>query len=140
MREFVSWLTPNERLFVRSHFGLPPAEAVHPDSWRLTVKGLVKEALSVGLKDLRQFEEVTLTVVLQCSGNGRAHHRPKVPGVQWERGRSAMAMDRGGLRKCCSERGKTSGIACAVARGGSTGADHGAIVHAKYPSRKGPPS
>ncbi len=86
MREFTSWLTPNERFFVRSHFGPPPAEAVHPDSWRLTVKGLVKEALNVSLKELRQFEEVTLTAVLQCSGNGRAYHRPKAPGVQWERG------------------------------------------------------
>jgi DMSO/TMAO reductase YedYZ molybdopterin-dependent catalytic subunit len=29
---------------------------------------------------------VTVTAVVQCSGNGRAFHRPKVPGVQWERG------------------------------------------------------
>ncbi len=84
--EFASRLTPNERLFVRSHFGPPTAEAVHPDSWRLTVKGLVEEALSASLKEIRQFDEVTLTAVLQCSGNGRAHHRPKVPGVQWDRG------------------------------------------------------
>ncbi len=86
VREFTSWLTPNERFFVRSHFGPPAAETVQSDAWRLTVKGLVKEGLSVSLKDLQQFEAVTLTAVLQCSGNGRAHHRPKVPGVQWERG------------------------------------------------------
>jgi DMSO/TMAO reductase YedYZ molybdopterin-dependent catalytic subunit len=86
VREFTSWLTPNERFFVRSHFGPPPAEAVQSEAWRLTVKGLVKEGLSLTLKDLQQFEPVTLTSVLQCSGNGRAHHRPKVPGVQWERG------------------------------------------------------
>ena len=86
VREFASWLTPNERFFVRSHFGPPNADAVQPDVWRLTVKGLVKDGLSLNLKELRQFEEVTLTAVLQCSGNGRAHHRPKVPGVQWERG------------------------------------------------------
>ena len=84
--EFVSWLTPNERFFVRSHFGPPSAEAVQPDTWRLTVKGLVKEKQSLTLKELQQLEAVTLTAVLQCSGNGRAHHRPKVPGVQWERG------------------------------------------------------
>jgi DMSO/TMAO reductase YedYZ molybdopterin-dependent catalytic subunit len=35
---------------------------------------------------LKQFEPVTVTAVVQCSGNGRAFHRPKVPGVQWERG------------------------------------------------------
>jgi DMSO/TMAO reductase YedYZ molybdopterin-dependent catalytic subunit len=86
VREFASWLTPNEGFFVRSHFGPPPAESVQADTWRLTVKGLVKDGLSLSLKEVRQFEEVTLTAVLQCSGNGRAHHRPKVPGVQWERG------------------------------------------------------
>ena len=86
VREFTSWLTPNERFFVRSHFGPPGAETVRADSWRLTVKGLVKGGLSLSLQDLRRLEEVTLTAVLQCSGNGRAHHRPKVPGVQWERG------------------------------------------------------
>jgi DMSO/TMAO reductase YedYZ molybdopterin-dependent catalytic subunit len=79
-------LTPNERFFVRSHFGPPAADAMQPDAWRLTVKGLVKEGLSLSLKELQQFEAVTVTAVLQCSGNGRAHHRPKVPGVQWERG------------------------------------------------------
>lgn len=84
--EFTSWLTPNERFFVRSHFGPPGAETVRPEGWRLTVRGLVKEGLSLSFQDLRRLEEVTLAVVLQCSGNGRAHHRPKVPGVQWERG------------------------------------------------------
>ena len=84
VREFASWLTPNERFFVRSHFGPPAAESVQADTWRLAVKGLVKEGLSLSLKDLQQFEAVTLTAVLQCSGNGRAQHRPKVPGVQCE--------------------------------------------------------
>jgi DMSO/TMAO reductase YedYZ molybdopterin-dependent catalytic subunit len=79
-------MTPNERFFVRSHFGPPAAESVQADTWRLTVKGLVKDGLTLGLKELRRFEEVTLTAVLQCSGNGRAHQRPKAPGVQWERG------------------------------------------------------
>ena len=86
VREFTSWLTPNERFFVRSHFGLPAAEAVQTDTWRLTVKGLVKEGLSLSLKELQQFEAVTIAAVLQCSGNGRAHHRPRAPGVQWEHG------------------------------------------------------
>ena len=70
VREFASWLTPNERFFVRSHFGPPAAESVQADTWRLAVKGLVKEGLSLSLKDLQQFESVTVTSVLQCSGNG----------------------------------------------------------------------
>lgn len=91
VREFGSWLTPNERFFVRSHFGPPGAETIQPEAWRLTVKGLVQNELTLTLSELRKFEQVTITAVLQCSGNGRAHHRPKVPGVQWERGAAGNA-------------------------------------------------
>lgn len=83
---FRDWLTPNDKFFVRSHFGPPPPAVVDPARWRLSVSGLVKDPQALSLDDLRQFEEVTLTAVLQCSGNGRAHYRPRVPGVQWERG------------------------------------------------------
>ena len=48
--------------------------------------GLVDRPLTFTLQELKQFEEVTLTAVVQCSGNGRASHRPKMPGVQWDRG------------------------------------------------------
>ena len=68
---------PNERFFVRSHFGPPAAEAVQPETWRLTVKGLVKEGLSLSLKDLHAFESVTVTAVLQCSGNGARTIAPR---------------------------------------------------------------
>jgi len=91
VREFGSWLTPNERFFVRSHFGPPGAETIQPEAWRLTVKGLVQNELTLTLSELRKFEQVTITAVLQCSANGRAHHRPKVPGVQWERGAAGNA-------------------------------------------------
>lgn len=91
VREFGSWLTPNERFFVRSHFGPPSAEAIQPEAWQLTVKGLVQNELTLTLPELRKFQPVTITAVLQCSGNGRAHHRPKVPGVQWERGAAGNA-------------------------------------------------
>lgn len=86
VQEFASYLTPNSRFFVRSHFGPPPAELLSDQNWRLSVGGLVDRSLMFTLQDLKHFEEVTLTAVVQCSGNGRAAHRPKVPGVQWERG------------------------------------------------------
>lgn len=86
VREFTSYLTPISRFFVRSHFGPPPPEAVSDTNWKLRVGGLVERSSEFTLKDLRQMESVTITAVLQCSGNGRAHHRPKVPGVQWDRG------------------------------------------------------
>jgi DMSO/TMAO reductase YedYZ molybdopterin-dependent catalytic subunit len=86
VREFTSFLTPTSRFFVRSHFGPPPPEAVSETNWRLRVGGLVEGSREFTLMDLRQMESVTITAVVQCSGNGRAHHRPKVPGVQWDRG------------------------------------------------------
>jgi sulfite oxidase len=86
VREFTSFLTPISRFFVRSHFGPPPLEAVSEANWKLRVGGLVERSREFTLKDLGQMESLTITAVVQCSGNGRAHHRPKVPGVQWDRG------------------------------------------------------
>lgn len=81
-----SWITPNDRFFVRSHFGPPPSERIDPASWRLNVKGLADRPLSLSLSDLARFEEVSVTAVVQCSGNGRAFHRPRAGGVQWKNG------------------------------------------------------
>ena len=86
VREFVSWLTPNDRFFIRSHFGPPSEEQIDPAAWRLRVGGLVERPLALSLDELKRFPEVTVTAVLQCSGNGRAFFRPRVPGIQWERG------------------------------------------------------
>lgn len=86
VREFTSFLTPNHRFFVRSHFGPPPTEMLEDPQWKLRVAGAVERSQVFTMKSLREFEPVTITAVLQCSGNGRAYHRPRVPGVQWERG------------------------------------------------------
>jgi DMSO/TMAO reductase YedYZ molybdopterin-dependent catalytic subunit len=86
VQEFASYLTPNDRFFVRSHFGPPQPEQIDENVWRLHVKGLVDRPLELTLKDLEKFDRVSLTAVVQCSGNGRAFHRPRAPGVQWERG------------------------------------------------------
>lgn len=86
VREFTSFLTPAHRFFVRSHFGPPSPEAVSEAQWTLRVGGSVEHAREFRLADLRRMEAVTITAVVQCSGNGRAFYRPKTPGVQWERG------------------------------------------------------
>lgn len=86
VRDFMSFLTPNHRFFVRSHFGPPEPEKVEESHWSLNVGGAVGSPQAFTMNALRQLEPVTITAVLQCSGNGRAYHRPRVPGVQWERG------------------------------------------------------
>jgi sulfite oxidase len=86
VRAFTSFLTPNDHFFVRSHFGPPSAETIGESQWTLHVGGAVERSNEFTMESLKQFELVTITAVLQCSGNGRAYHRPRVPGVQWERG------------------------------------------------------
>lgn len=86
VQELSSYLTPNARFFVRSHFGPPPPEQLSEENWQLHVAGLVDRPLTLMLHDLKQFEAITITAVVQCSGNGRAFYRPKTPGVQWDRG------------------------------------------------------
>jgi DMSO/TMAO reductase YedYZ molybdopterin-dependent catalytic subunit len=78
-----SWLTPNDQFFVRSHFGNP---LVGQGSWRVAVGGLVERSLDLVLGNLKGLEQVTIPAVLQCSGNGRAFYRPRIPGLPWERG------------------------------------------------------
>lgn len=86
VEEFASYLTPNSRFFVRSHFGPPPTELLSEPNWKLSLGGMVDRPSTFTLNELKQFDKVTITAVVQCSGNGRAFHRPRVPGVQWKRG------------------------------------------------------
>jgi sulfite oxidase len=80
--------TPNDRFFVRSHFG--PA-IFDPLRFRLEIGGLVDKPLSLTLGELERLPRVTVPALLQCAGNGRALHRPRVPGAQWERGAVGQA-------------------------------------------------
>ena len=80
-------ITPNDVFFVRSHFGPPAMDAAR----RLVITGAVKKALDLAPSDLKSFPEVTVTAVLQCAGNGRALHTPRVPGVQWVHGAMGQA-------------------------------------------------
>jgi DMSO/TMAO reductase YedYZ molybdopterin-dependent catalytic subunit len=80
-------ITPTQVFFVRSHFGPPSLDR----SRRLRIHGLVRRSLFLGLDDLKRFSEASAISVLQCAGNGRALHRPRVPGVQWRHGAMGQA-------------------------------------------------
>jgi DMSO/TMAO reductase YedYZ molybdopterin-dependent catalytic subunit len=76
--------TPNERFFVRSHFGAPTIDEA---DWRLEVTGLVRTPLSLTLAELRAMTPSTQACVLECAGNGRGLFRlPNTAGTQWQRG------------------------------------------------------
>ena len=78
-----SFVTPNERFYVRCHFPIPK---INERKWRLKVEGKVARPFEVTMDDLRQMPTQTITVTLECAGNSRVFLVPKVKGVQWELG------------------------------------------------------
>ena len=90
-----SWLTRNDRFFVRSHFPMP---RVDPATWRLEVAGLVQTPLSLSFADLGAFPPAEAVHTLECAGNGRGlYHLPSTSGTQWEYGAVGTA-SWGGVR------------------------------------------
>ena len=78
-----AFITPVDAFYVRSHM-MPPR--VDEASWRLAVDGDVATPLSLSVSDLRRMPATTVTVTLECAGNGRAFFDPPVAGIQWRRG------------------------------------------------------
>jgi DMSO/TMAO reductase YedYZ molybdopterin-dependent catalytic subunit len=76
------------QFFRRNHFPMPELD---PDAWRLEVSGLVGRPASLSLDDLRDLPAESLTVTLECAGNGRALFDPQVPGEQWGLGAVSTA-------------------------------------------------
>lgn len=93
---FQEFLTPNERFFVRSHH---PEPTIADKDWELTITVPEKETFSLNLEALKSFEATTVTAVLQCAGNSRGMHKPRVPGVQWGRGAVGNAAWKGARLK-----------------------------------------
>jgi DMSO/TMAO reductase YedYZ molybdopterin-dependent catalytic subunit len=60
-------LTPTGLFYVNCNFGLPVVPAGR--QWRLRVEGLVDQPWSMSFEHLRQFEQVTREVTLECIGN-----------------------------------------------------------------------
>ena len=79
-----SFITPVDRFYVRCH--LPVPTSLDAQAWKLTVDGDVATPLSLSVADLRALPPVTVTVTLECAGNGRAFFTPAVAGIQWKKG------------------------------------------------------
>jgi DMSO/TMAO reductase YedYZ molybdopterin-dependent catalytic subunit len=70
-------ITPAGRHYVRTHFGIPPA----PDS--IVIDGTNMPPTEISSEELRALPSRSLTVTLECAGNGRQFLDPRVPGEQW---------------------------------------------------------
>lgn len=73
-------LTPPHLFYVRNHFDLPHIDA---ETWRLTIDGVVERPLELSMEDLRSFPERTVTVTMECAGNGRTRMSPVPSGTPW---------------------------------------------------------
>lgn len=83
-------ITPTERHFIRNN-GLPPDET-DAAGWTLTVDGLVDTPMQLSIEDLKsRFETVTMALVIECGGNGRAAFQPPARGNQWTLGAVACS-------------------------------------------------
>jgi len=93
---FNSVITPNDAFFVRYHLaGIP--DSIDAAKWRLKVGGeAAATPFELSLSDLQKnFEQVELTAVCQCSGNRRGLSDPHVPGVEWGVGAMGNAVWKG---------------------------------------------
>ncbi|WP_211881000.1 sulfite oxidase [Pseudarthrobacter albicanus] len=96
---------PNAHFYVRNHFQIPNLD---PSVFRLEVGGLVERELSLSVDDLHNLPSQTLTVTLECAGNGRALFEPPIEGEKWNLGAVSTAewtgvplmevLDRAGVR------------------------------------------
>jgi sulfane dehydrogenase subunit SoxC len=73
-------VTPVGLHYVLNHFDIPHVDA---QAWRLEIGGRVARPLVLSLDDVMRREAVTLSVVLECAGNGRALLLPRPIGMPW---------------------------------------------------------
>lgn len=78
-----SFLTPNERFYIRTHFGVPELTA---SQWKLSVEGHVENPFEIGYDQLRQMYSLSVTSILECSGNSRVFLQPPQVSIRWELG------------------------------------------------------
>lgn len=78
-----SVITPTDQLYLRNNLPSPSESIVADrDGWKLQIDGVAHpRQLSVG--QLKSLGLETLTMVLQCSGNGRAFFPSKPSGTPW---------------------------------------------------------
>ena len=86
-----SVVTPTNQLYVRNNLPTPADTIVADrDAWELQVAG-VRQPRTLSLRELKAMGLETVTMVLQCSGNGRAFFPSKPSGTPWTVGAAGCA-------------------------------------------------
>ena len=81
-----SVITPNDQLYVRNNLPPPSNDVLADrDAWQVSIEGVAQpRTLTVG--QLKAMGLDTVTMVLQCSGNGRGFFPNKPSGTPWKVG------------------------------------------------------
>ena len=78
-----SVITPSNQLYVRNNLPTPNASIVSDrDAWQVQIDG-VRQPRQLSVAELKKMGLETVTMVLQCSGNGRGFFPSKPSGTQW---------------------------------------------------------
>lgn len=108
--------------YVRNHFGIP---RVDPDDWRLRIAGPVDDTSEWTLARLRDLPVRTVTMMLECAGNGRALLSPPIPGTPWALGAVSRTTFTGAPLRQLLARVGTGASACEVV---CVGLDRGEVA------------
>jgi sulfite oxidase len=81
-----TWITPNDLFYVRTHTYPPSIDDAAAREWSVKVDGEVERPLTISIDEMKKMTRATVTVTLECAGNGRAFFDPPVAGIQWEKG------------------------------------------------------
>lgn len=122
--EALRWeVTPPGLHYVLVHYDIPDAD---PDSWTLTLRGLVEHELGLGLADLAAMTQHTVRVTMECAGNGRAGVEPRPVSQPWLTGAVGTA-DWSGVRLAdlLADAGVSENAVDVVFRGADHGVDRG---------------
>ncbi len=81
-----TYLTPKDLFYVRTHTYPARVEEKDAAGWPLRIEGMVDRPMTITLDELKRLPKASVTVTLECAGNGRALFDPPVAGIQWEKG------------------------------------------------------
>ncbi|MDG6925297.1 MAG: sulfite oxidase [Nitrososphaerota archaeon] len=117
-------ITPVSSFFIRSHFAIP---RVKLSNWRLGIEGDVERECVFGYADLLRMPTRTVSVTLECAGNGRSGFRTAAKDeLRWGHGAVGTARWTGvPLRAVLESVGVRTGASEVVAEGADSGAVRG---------------
>jgi DMSO/TMAO reductase YedYZ molybdopterin-dependent catalytic subunit len=116
LRALAEPLTPTENFYQRTNFLVPEIDRA---AWTLAVHGDVRQPLVLGWDELQAMPARTVTVTLECAGNGRTRMTPLPPGHPWDLGAVSTARFTGVPLRDVLERARIGGGAVEVAFAGA---------------------